>query len=114
MDVYGSQTGDDVADRGLCNTTIHTFISALERSPSASPGVILNSRPFYTTPLLKAYLDSKVLVSFPQQGVHVLDHQLRRSVQQVKVQEEAQQRWSIHSLQKKNRAEYLEKMSSST
>lgn len=49
--------------------------------------------------LTSSYLNPKVLVSFSQESVHVLQDQLGGSVQQVKVQVESQQRCSIHSLQ---------------
>lgn len=45
------------------------------------------------------YLYSKVLVPLAQQSVHILHHQLCRSIHQIKVEEETQQRRSIHRLQ---------------
>lgn len=101
MDVYGSQTEDDVADRGRCDTNVraHTknyFIAAtavhtlIVVSVSGRPG---------------SYLDPKVLVSPPQQGVHILQHQLGSSVQKVKVQVETQQRRSVHLLARGGREE---------
>lgn len=92
MAVYGSQTEDDVADRGRCNThTQNSFIAATAAhtlivvSVSGRPG---------------SYLDPKVLVPPPQQGVHVLQHQLGGGVQKVKVQVETQQRRSVHLLER--------------
>lgn len=75
MDVYGSQTEEDVADRGRCDTW-SDFSAATWRT--------------MIVVCLGSYLDSKVLVSPPQQGVHILEHQLGSGVQKVKVQVETQ------------------------
>lgn len=52
-----------------------------------------------------SYLDPKVLVSPPQQGVHILQHQLGGVVQKVKVQVETQQRRGVHLLARRGGGE---------
>lgn len=94
MDVYGSQTEDDVADRGRCHTNARTHIKNYFIAATAVHTLIVVSvsgRP-------GSYLNPKVLVSPPQQGVHILQHQLGGVVQKVKVQVETQQRRGVHLL----------------
>lgn len=79
MDVYGSQTEEDVADRGRCNT------GGIIELPLQSFGTRCT-----TIVCLGSYLDPKVLVPPPQQSIHILQHQLGSGVQKVKVQIETQ------------------------
>lgn len=91
MDVYGSQTEDDVADRGRCHTNARTHIKKLFHCRSSCSHTDCRLWP-------GSYLNPKVLVSPPQQGVHILQHQLGGVVQKVKVQVETQQRRGVHLL----------------
>lgn len=56
-----------------------------------------------------SYLDPQVLVSPPQQGVHILQYQLGGGVQKVKVQVETQQRRGVHLLARRGGGGGVEK-----
>ena len=47
---------------------------------------------------MQSYLYPKVLVTSAQNSVNVFQHKLSRRFQEVKVQEEAEQRWSVNTL----------------
>lgn len=85
MVVYGNQVGGDVVDSGFWRRDKQKQIN--------------NTHSCYTTVALEyLYLYSEVLVSSAEDCVHVLQHELSRRLQEVKVQEEAQQRRSIQTL----------------